>query len=82
MALPEDSGKKASLIVSVGASQYVFLPSTPPKVTVTCKTEDHREEIAQKEKTFALVLTGTGETELPEDAQRIAETRIYKPSAK
>lgn len=40
-----------------------------PKVTVTCKTEDPREEIAQKEKTFALVLTGTGETELPEDAR-------------
>ena len=39
-----------------------------PTVIITCKAEDPREEIAQKEKTFALVLTGTGETELPEDS--------------
>ena len=53
-----------------------------PKVTVTCKTEDPREEIAQKEKTFALVLTGTGETELPEDARLKVGKREYRTSGK
>lgn len=53
-----------------------------PTVIITCKTEDPREEIAQKEKTFALVLTGTGETELPEDARLKVGKREYRTSGK
>ena len=53
-----------------------------PTVIITCKAEDPREEIAQKEKTFALVLTGTGETELPEDARLKVGKREYRTSGK
>lgn len=51
-----------------------------PKVIITCKTEDPREGIAQTETTLALVLTGTGETELPEDAWLKVGEKEYRTS--
>lgn len=53
-----------------------------PKVIVTCKTENLWEETKQKETTLALVLTGTGETELPEDARLKVGKREYRTSGK